>query len=124
MKEALERAERESKEKEEADATSKRLAELEEFERKKVEERKQAEALSATMSASEPVASTSETKSSLGEPSQPTISAASTHEVKSLSSSVEMMGRMSLDETRSSVVTVTEKKEDDDKKKREPVLAS
>jgi charged multivesicular body protein 7 len=121
-REAVERAEREKREKEEADATSKRLAELEAFEKRKDEERKQAEALSARLAASEP--SLHETKSVVEEPSQAvTVPTPLTDEEKALSRSMEMLGNMSLDETRPSITVNTEQKAEKHKEK-EPMLAS
>jgi charged multivesicular body protein 7 len=122
-REIVERAEKEKREKEEAEATSKRLAELEAFEIKKDEERKQAEALSARLDASEQVASVSEPKSLLGTPQSAAVSSVSSEEETSLLNSMEMMRSMSLDETKPTATATTEKNEDEHKE-REPILAS
>ncbi|TLD37796.1 hypothetical protein E2P81_ATG03471 [Venturia nashicola] len=113
---ALERTRREKREREEAEATSRQLAELEAFETKKEEERKQAEALSARLAASESVSATSEAVS--------IPAAVSTEEEEqSLSRSMEMMREMKLDENKSSAVTTTEREQHENKKP-DPMLAS
>lgn len=113
---ALERTRREKREREEAEATSKRLAELEAFEVKKEEERKQAEALSARLAASESVSATSDAV-----PIPATTS--STQDDSSLSRSMEMMRDMKLNETKSTAPAVAEKEQDENKEP-EPMLAS